>query len=87
MPLWDWQFFIVTLIAGGALWMLVRRTILPSRAKKKDGQPVAAAPACAHCVSNTQQKHQPSRTTTVPVVALNDLRRQRQARQHASPRH
>lgn len=91
MPLWDWQFFVVTLIAGGALWMLLRRTVLPSRAKKPaDGQAASAlpaSPACAHCVSNVQQKHQPSRTTTVPVVALSDLRRQREARQHAGPRH
>jgi hypothetical protein len=80
MPLWDWQFVVVTLIAGGALWLILRRFV-PSRTKQPE------SPACAHCVSTVQQKHQPSRTTTVPVVALSDLRRQREARQHASPRH
>jgi hypothetical protein len=82
MPLWDWQFVVVTLIAVGALWMLVRRTILPARKKTKPD-----APACAHCASNVQQNRQPSRTTTVPVVALSDLRRQCEAGQHAGPRH
>ena len=91
MPTLDWQFVVVTLIAGGALWMLLRRTILPARkTKAADGQAASAAPAspaCAHCASNVQQKRQPSRTSTVPVVALSDLRRQRDARQHAGPRH
>jgi hypothetical protein len=80
MPLWDWQFLVVTLIAGSALLVLLRRFV-PTRTKKPESA------ACAHCTSNVQQKHQPSRTTTVPVVALSDLRRQRDARQHASPRH
>ena len=88
MPHWDWQFVIVTLIAAGAFWMLLRRTVLPIRKKTSaEGQPAAITPACEHCASSVQQKRQPSRTATVPVVALSDLRRQRDARQHASPRH
>jgi hypothetical protein len=85
MPLWDWQFLVVTLIAMGAMWMLARRTVLPAR--KKTEARKSETPACAHCVSNAQQTRQPSRTTTVPVVALSDLRRQRDAREHAGPRH
>jgi hypothetical protein len=95
MPVFDWQFVVVTLIAAGGLWTLVRRFI-PARQSRgaRDAHgasslPLPAKPtACAHCASNPaaddnhQHEHQqrlPRRTETVPVVALRDLRESAQA--------
>ena len=92
MPVFDWQFVVVTLIAAGGLWTLVRRFV-PSR-QSRDAQGAWASSlslpqkptACAHCASNPaaedghrHQQHQPRRTETVPVVALRDLRESAQA--------
>lgn len=46
MPLHDWQFWMVTLLALGAIWMLVR-TIAPRRSKSIDD------PACPNCGSGS----------------------------------
>jgi hypothetical protein len=90
MPVFDWQFVVVTLIAAGGLWTLVRRFV-PARqsrgARDAHGGPplIQKATACEHCASNPavddgrHQRHQPRRTETVPVVALRDLRESAQA--------
>jgi hypothetical protein len=62
MPVFDWQFVVVTLIAAGGLWTLVRR-FMPARqsrgARDAHGAGTHEAPpllqkptACAHCASN-----------------------------------
>jgi hypothetical protein len=90
MPVYDWQFVVVTLIAAGGLWTLVRRFV-PSRQARSARDPqggfasslsIPQKPtACAHCASNPAaddgergHRHQPRRTETVQVVALSDLR-------------
>jgi hypothetical protein len=87
MPVFDWQFVVVTLIAAGGLWTLVRRFV-PARQSRGARDAHGASPlpqkptACAHCASNPTaddaHQHQPQRlprrTETVPVVALSDLR-------------
>jgi hypothetical protein len=93
MPVFDWQFVVVTLIAAGGLWTLVR-TFVPARqsrgARDAGGASSLSLPqkptACAHCASNPaadesqrRPQHQPRRTETVPVVALRDLRESAQA--------
>ena len=92
MPVADWQFLVVTLIAAGGLWTLVRR-FAPARqsrgAHDAHGQGGPTLPqkptACAHCASNPMaddgHRHQPQprRTETVPVVDLRDLRESAQA--------
>jgi hypothetical protein len=94
MPVADWQFVVVTLIAAGGLWTLVRRFV-PARQSRgaRDAHGASALPlpqkptACAHCASNPaaddghhhQPQRQPRRTETVPVVALRDLRESAQA--------
>jgi hypothetical protein len=87
MPAIDWQFVVVTLIAAGGLWTLVRRFV-PARQSRgaQDAHGAPARPhkptACAHCASNPaadNHQHQPRRTETVPVVALRDLRESAQA--------
>jgi hypothetical protein len=91
MAVYDWQFVVVTLIAAGGLWTLVRRFV-PARQSRgaHDASPVGSAlphksTACAHCASNPsaddrhRHQHQPRRTETVPVVALRDLRESAQA--------
>jgi hypothetical protein len=73
MPAIDWQFVIVTMLAAGALWVLVRRF---APAGKPAGR-AKADPSCAHCASNEQNRtapHRAPRTTTTPVVSLRDLR-------------
>jgi hypothetical protein len=93
MPVFDWQFVVVTLIAAGGLWTLVRRFV-PAR-QSRGGRDAGGASslslpqkptACAHCASNPaadddqrRPQHQPRRTETVPVVALRDLRESAQA--------
>lgn len=42
MPLGDWQFWIVTLVAGLGLWTIVR-TVWPKRNKT----------GCSHCASGS----------------------------------
>lgn len=95
MPVYDWQFVVVTLIAAGGLWTLMRRFV-PARQSRgaRDAQSASGASlslprkptACAHCASNPaaddgqrRPQHQPRRTETVPVVALRDLRESAQA--------
>jgi hypothetical protein len=92
MPVFDWQFVVVTLIAAGGVWTLVRRFV-PARPARgaRDAHGASSLPlpqkptACAHCASNPavddgQRRHQqPRRTETVPVVALRDLRESAQA--------
>jgi hypothetical protein len=93
MPGYDWQFVVVTLIAAGGLWTLVRRFI-PARQSRGARDAHGASPlplpskptACAHCASNPaaddghqSPQRQPRRTETVPVVALRDLRESAQA--------
>ena len=89
MPVADWQFVVVTLIAAGGLWTLLRRFV-PARQPRgpQDAHGGPSLPqkptACAHCASNPttdhrQHQHQPRRTETVPVVALRDLRESAQA--------
>lgn len=85
MPVFDWQFVVVTLIAAGGLWTLVRRFV-PTR--QSHGAASLSLPqkptACANCASNPagdgqRRQQQPRRTETVPVVALRDLRESAQA--------
>jgi hypothetical protein len=89
MPVADWQFVVVTLIAAGGLWTLLRRFV-PTRQSRgaHDAHGGSALPhkptACAHCASNPasdnhQPQHQPRRTETIPVVALRDLRESAQS--------
>lgn len=87
MPVFDWQFVVVTVVAAGGLWTLVRRFV-PARQSRgaRDAHPLPQKPAaCAHCASNPaaddgqRRQHQPRRTETVPVVALRDLRESAQA--------
>jgi hypothetical protein len=80
MPLFDWQFLVVTAVALGAVTIVGWR-MLPSRSSGKNaGKPTA----CAHCESgnaHATRPAQPTRTVTTPVVALRDLRETaRQAR-------
>jgi hypothetical protein len=74
MPVLDWQFIVVTLIAAGALLVLVRR-FMPARARVRGGK---GDPACAHCASNESNRKASARpaprTATTPVVSLSDLR-------------
>lgn len=61
MPVFDWQFVVVTLIAAGGLWTLVRRFV-PARQFRgaRDAQGASGSSlslprkptACAHCASN-----------------------------------
>jgi hypothetical protein len=46
MPLHDWQFWIVTLLAIGGAWMLIR-AIAPRRSKSIDD------PACPNCAAGS----------------------------------
>ena len=89
MPVFDWQFVVVTLVAAGGFWTLVRRFV-PARqsrgARDVHGGPplIQKATACEHCASNPANdslphRPQPRRTETVPVVALRDLRESAQA--------
>jgi hypothetical protein len=95
MPVYDWQFVVVTVIAAGGLWTLVRRFVPARQSRGTHDAPLAGAgagpafphkpTACAHCASNAsaddhhRHQHQPRRTETVPVVALRDLRESAQA--------
>ena len=85
MPVYDWQFVVVTVVAAGGLWTLVRRFVPARQSRGALGaSPLPGKPtACAHCASNpaadTRPQHQPRRTETVPVVALRDLRESAQA--------
>jgi hypothetical protein len=72
MPVFDWQFVVVTLIAAGGLWTLVRRFV-PARQSRgaRDAQGASGSSlslpqkptACAHCASNPAaddgERHQP----------------------------
>lgn len=43
MPFGDWQFWLVTLAAAGALWMLVR-VLIPRKQGKRTGLTIGGAP-------------------------------------------
>jgi hypothetical protein len=94
MPVFDWQFVVVTLIAAGGLWTLVRRFVPARQSRGASGASLSLPQkpiACAHCASNPaaddgqphqhqpRQSRQPRRTETVPVVALRDLRESAQS--------
>jgi hypothetical protein len=86
MPAYDWQFVVVTLIAAGGLWTLVRRFVPARQSRGGSSLSLPQKPTtCAHCASNPaaddahRHQHQPRRTETVPVVALRDLRESAQA--------
>ena len=66
----DWQTVVVTLVALGAVLVIVRRFVPAGRRPTKD----AAAPvaACDHCEPATPAR--PSRTAPTPVVSVGDLR-------------
>lgn len=73
MPL-DWQFATVTLIASGALWVLVR-PLLRRKGRGASGQSSVSHKPCASCASNAASPAADrTRTSTVQVVSLNDLR-------------
>jgi hypothetical protein len=77
MPVFDWQFLVVTMIAVGAGSIVVRR-LMPTRKVRAKGADAPAPPvACAHCASgeaSLAKAARPARTATVPVVSLRDLR-------------
>jgi hypothetical protein len=76
MPIGDWQFLAVSLVAIAALAVIVRR-IVPRR--RRDGS--KASPACDHCATNPgAETAAPRRTTTVPFVSVDDLREGSRAR-------
>ncbi len=57
--MFDWQFVVVTIIALGAVGMVVRR-LLPARkvkAKGADAAPVPASVACSHCAAGESLPH------------------------------
>jgi len=70
----DWQFGVVTTVALGACWVLLRR--LTSAFSRKSA--TSADPACPHCAMNERPRaaspERAPRTTTTPVVSLDDLR-------------
>jgi hypothetical protein len=79
MPLFDWQFVVVTMVALGAASIVARR-LLPARKVKAKGADAPAIPvsaACSHCASAeapAKPKPAAARTATVPVVSVGDLR-------------
>jgi hypothetical protein len=80
LPVFDWQFVVVTMIALGAGAIVLRR-LLPARKVKAKGADAPAVPApsvaCSHCASAdaaAKPKPTPLRTATVPVVSVGDLR-------------
>lgn len=76
LPVWDWQFLIVSAIALGAL-LILGRQFLPAR-RGSDGQPSAKPSGCAHCASNAENPaaaaRPAARTVMTQVVSLDDLR-------------
>lgn len=79
VPLWDWQFIVVTAVAVGAVVVLARQ-FLPARGSKSGGSGAGAItlskPGCSHCASNADAKPAatPSRTVMTQVVSMRDLR-------------
>jgi hypothetical protein len=78
MPVFDWQFLVVTMVAAGAGSIVLRR-LLPARKVRAKGAdaPPAVSVACSHCASSESsaaKPARPARTETVPVVSLRDLR-------------
>jgi hypothetical protein len=79
MPVFDWQFVVVTIVALGAASIVLRR-LLPARKVKAKGADAPAVPApsvaCSHCASAEApaKAKAPARTATVPVVSVRDLR-------------
>jgi hypothetical protein len=70
VPLTDWQFIVVSMVAAAALWVIVRQ-VWPSRSKHDD----SSRAACANCPSHAESPARAvARTTTTPVVSLADLR-------------
>jgi hypothetical protein len=77
MPVFDWQFLVVTMIAVGAGSIVVRR-LMPARKVRAKGADAPAPPvACSHCATgeaSMAKAARPARTATVPVVSMHDLR-------------
>jgi hypothetical protein len=75
MPVFDWQFLVVTIAAAGAGSIVLRR-LLPARKVRAKGADAPALPvaACSHCASADAPSARPARTETVPVVSIRDLR-------------
>jgi hypothetical protein len=72
----DWQFLVVTAIALGAAFVIVRRFMpAPRGAAASPGAPAGAA--CDHCETGakaTAATPADARTQTTPVVSVRDLR-------------
>jgi hypothetical protein len=76
MPVLDWQFLVVTLIAAGAVAIVVRRLMPARKATSKGVEAPIQSAACSHCANSESSATppRPARTATVPVVSLSDLR-------------
>jgi hypothetical protein len=68
VPVWDWQFIVVSLVALGAVALIVRQ-VMPRRSNRSE----TGRAACANCPTHVESA-KPSRTTVTPVVSLSDLR-------------
>ena len=68
MPVWDWQFIVVSLVALCAVGLIVRQ-VVPRRSNRSE----PGGAACANCPTHVELS-KPSRTTVTPVVSLSDLR-------------
>ena len=77
----DWQTVVVTLVALGAAFVVVRRFIpARRRSKRRPGAP-AMPVACDHCETGAKATRamvagngSAARTQTTPVVSVDDLR-------------
>ncbi len=83
----DWQTVVVTIVALGAAFVVVRR-FMPARRRPnaRPGQP-AAPVACDHCETGAKATRAAAagngsagRTQTTPVVSVGDLRASSKAR-------
>ena len=86
----DWQAVVVTIVALGAAFVVVRR-FMPARRRPnaRPGQP-AAPLACDHCETGAKATRAAAagngsagRTQTTPVVSVGDLRASAKARRRS----